>query len=209
VPADVEVSIVKLPGRGVRFQEPLFNHIEPLVEALRAAITSILNKPFAFFGHSMGAIISFELARALQRANLPAPRHLFVSGHRAPQIPNLQPSSYNLSEGEFICELRRLRGTPEAILNDKQLLQLVMATLRADFAICQTYAYQPGGPLSCSITALGGTFDEETNVSTLSAWRDHTDSEFATVILNGDHFFLESSEADLLREVSNVLRRLI
>jgi len=127
--------------------EPAFTRLAPLIEALTAALLPHLDKPFAFFGHSLGAIISFEVARRLQAEHGLEPQHLFVSAHRAPQIPELDPPTYNLPEPQFIEELKRLNGTSSEILQNNELMRLMIPLLRADFELVQTYSYEAGPPL--------------------------------------------------------------
>src|SRR6266571_3288313 len=117
LPAEVDICPVYLPGRENRLREPLFTRLPPLVEALSHALESFLDVPFAFFGHSMGALISFELARYLRRHSLDV-MHLFVSGCRAPHIAHPDPSICQLPEPEFIEKLRLLNGTPEPVLQN-------------------------------------------------------------------------------------------
>src|SRR6185369_9129448 len=101
VPPDIEVLGVQLPGRGSRFKEPLATELSPLLDALALEITRLgEDAPFAFFGHSMGALIAFEVARELRRRGAPLPSHLFVSGHRAPGLPERDAPLHHLSDGE-------------------------------------------------------------------------------------------------------------
>src|SRR5207237_545469 len=129
------------------------------VEALFYELLPYLNKPFAFFGHSMGALLSFELARRLQGQYQLSPVRLFVSGRGAPHLPDLDTPRHTLPDAELLEELRRLNGTPMEILDHPELLQLMLPLLRADFAICETYVYADGVRLSCPLTALGGLND--------------------------------------------------
>jgi medium-chain acyl-[acyl-carrier-protein] hydrolase len=154
--------------------------------------------PFAFFGHSMGAIICFELARYLRKQRLPVPLHLFASGCSAPQIPEEGPFDYDLPEPEFIEKLRVLNGTPKEVLEHQELMELMIPLLRADFALAQNYTYFPEPPLDCPITVFGGTQDIEIGQDRLEAWRKQTSCSFALHMLAGDHFFLHTSQSILL-----------
>lgn len=207
LPPDVEVCSVELPGHGMRLMEPAFTRLEPLLEALENALLPSLTKPFAFFGHSMGSLVSFELARLLRSDRSLTPLHLFVSGRRAPQIPDPDPPIHALPEPEFLEELRRLNGTPEAVLENAELMQLLLPTLRADFAILETYAYIPKPPLDCPITALGGLQDEEATAEDLEAWREQTNAAFSVQMFPGDHFFVHSAQPLLLQFLSSHLSR--
>jgi medium-chain acyl-[acyl-carrier-protein] hydrolase len=206
LPSNVEVCPVQLPGRGARLREAPFTNLVPLVERAAVELAPLLDKPFVFFGHSMGAMISFELARRLRSDHRVEPAHLFVSGRRAPRIPIEDAITYNLPAPEFIEELKRLNGTPREVLEHPELMQLMMPILRADFEISQTYRYQASSPLTCPITAIGGIQDDEVPREYLQAWRDETASSFKLRMLPGDHFFLQTSESLLLGILSRELQ---
>ena len=201
-----EVWRIRLPGRESRLAEPAFTRLEPLVTALAQAILPYLDMPFAFFGHSMGGLISFELLRELRRQHAPAPVRLCVSGHRAPHLPRRRPPIHHLPTSEFIVQLRRLNGTPEAVLHNEELMRLFLPILRADFAMFETYAYTAEyPPLACPISVFGGRQDPEVSYDELAAWRDHTCSAFIQRMLTGDHFFLHSAQALLLQALNQDL----
>jgi len=142
LPESIDVAPVQLPGRGERLSEPPFDRLTEMVEALARELMPYFDKSFAFFGHSMGALISFELTRWLRRHNKTMPSHLFVSGRRAPQVPEPVAPTGNLLEQEFIERVRQLNGTPKEVLDHPELMQLVIPLLRADFAVCETYKHQ-------------------------------------------------------------------
>jgi medium-chain acyl-[acyl-carrier-protein] hydrolase len=208
LPADVEVCPVQLPGRGTRLTEPPFTRLSPLIQALAEALFPLLDKPFAFFGHSLGALVSFELARQLRRQYGVGvqPVHLFVSADRAPQIPNRDPPVHTLPEGEFLVELRRLNGTPSEVLEDEELRQIMLPVLRADFAVYETYVYSTEPPLNCPLSAFGGLQDQRVSLGDLEAWRDQTSVSFSLRMFPGDHFFLNTTQPVLLRVLSEELR---
>jgi medium-chain acyl-[acyl-carrier-protein] hydrolase len=199
LPADIELCPVQLPGRGARMRDAPYVRVSRLITALCQELLPYLDKPFVFFGHSLGALISFELARKLSQDYLLEPLHLFVSGRRAPQLQDTRSTTYNLPEEEFVKELRRLNGTPTEVLDQPELLQLIAPTLRADFELCETYEHLTGPPLKCSITALGGLYDEDVSREQQEPWREHTSASFSLKMLPGDHFFLHSSESMLLQ----------
>ena len=205
LPSIFEVCLVQLPGRGPRLREAPYKNMLALVEALAPEIRPYLQEPFAFFGHSMGAMISFELARELRRKYQFNPTCLLFSGRTAPQLPDTEPLTYNLPEAEFIEEVRRLDGTPREILVNPELMQLIMPVLRADFEACQTYSYQTDAPFDCPITALGGLQDREVKRADLEAWSKHTTGAFSLRMFPGDHFFLNNSQPLLFRVLSQTL----
>ena len=209
-PKAIEVCLAELPGRGGRLYDAPFTRLSPLVDAIGQAILPHLDKPFAFFGHSMGALIAFELARYLRRQRGPAPRHLLVSGRRAPHLSETERTTYNLPEAEFTEELKRLNGTPQEVLEHEELMQLMLPLLRADFGICETYQYESEPPLDCPISAYGGLQDTHVTKEHLEAWRTQTNNRHFTLqMLPGDHFFIQSAEPLLLRLINVELHRFI
>jgi len=176
-----------------------------LVENVAKDLSTYLDKPFAFFGHSMGAIISFELARLLRHEGAPEPVHLFVSGRSAPQTPCDHLHTYDLPEQEFIKELRRMNGTPAEVLEDPELMQFMLPLLRADFEVIQTYTYVDEPPLNCSITAFGGLHDDEASRDSLEGWREQTTGATTLRLFPGDHFFINKVQPSLLRMISGEL----
>ncbi|MUL37888.1 thioesterase II family protein [Gloeocapsopsis dulcis] len=208
LPTTVEVCPVELPGRGIQMKLAPISRLELLIKSLASTLLPHLNQPFAFFGHSMGALISFELTRLLRREYNISPVHLFISGRRAPQIPDPKPPIHALPEPEFIEELRRLNGTPQAVLENTELMQLLIPTLRADFAVLETYAYTPEPTLNVPITTFGGLQDSEVNFDELQAWQAQTHSTFSQQMFPGNHFFLHSAQSLLLQSLSQQLNRI-
>jgi medium-chain acyl-[acyl-carrier-protein] hydrolase len=209
LPSAVEVCAAKLPGREGRLRETPIAHITPLVKVMAEEIAPLLDKPFAFFGHSMGALIGFELARLLKRERGIEPLHLFVSGRRAPQLPSDEEPTFNLPQAEFIEAIRNLNGTPAEVLEHPELMELMIPLLRADFAVCQTYSFSPGSPLGCEMTVFGGLQDTDVPRECLVGWQEQTIAHCSVRMLPGDHFFLHSSQALLLRALNRQIERLI
>jgi medium-chain acyl-[acyl-carrier-protein] hydrolase len=208
LPSTVEVCPIELPGRGTQLMEPPFTQLLPLVQTIACALFPVLDKPFAFFGHSMGGLISFELTRLLRKDYGLRPVHLFVSGCRAPQIPNTTPLVHTLPKPAFLKELSRLNGTPEEVLKNAELMQMLLPTLRADFAVLETYIYTPEPPLDCPITAFGGLQDRDVSYEYLEAWQEQTNATFSVQMFPGDHFFLHSEQPLLLQSLFQELHRI-
>ncbi len=206
IPSGIDVYPIQLPGRGARVHESPFTRIEPLVQSLGIAMKPLLDKPFALFGHSMGALLSFELSRHLRKSYGIEPLLLFASGGRSPDVPE-DKKDYLLPDAEFIAMLRALEGTPAEILDNPEALQLLLPVLRADFEVIQTYQYYEDRPLSCRIKVFGGTRDSTTGEELLLPWRKHTKGSFSLSMLPGNHFFIEESKAQLLTIVAQELRR--
>jgi len=200
-PPEVEVCAIQPPGRENRWREPRLTVLPEFLLSLAQSILPHLKLPFAFFGHSLGALIAFELARLLRRQGDPQPLCLFVSGRRAPHLPDPRPSTHQLPDGEFIDSIRRLGGTPEELLQNSEVTQLFLPTLRADFALNETYTYRVDEPLECPIFAFGGAEDPEAGRDEVAAWDAHTSASFSTRMFPGDHFFVNSSRVLLSRLV--------
>lgn len=196
--ASIAVCPAHLPGREKRLTEKPYTSVQPLVEAVAEAIVPHLDLPFAFFGHSMGALISFELARQLRRMGKPLPVHMFLSGRAAPQLEEREAITYNLPAKEFADELRRLNGTPREVLEHEELMDLMVPLLRADFQICQTYDYTQEPALDCPITAFGGLSDVDIKGEMVQAWREQTTRSFRLLMMPGDHFFIHSAQERIL-----------
>jgi medium-chain acyl-[acyl-carrier-protein] hydrolase len=209
LPPGMEVWSVQPPGRGSRFKEPAFASMDSLVAAAATAIEPFLDLPIAFFGHSVGAFASFELAHLLANKFGVKVGHLFVSGARGPQLPRNRRRIHDLPEDEFITELKTLNGTPHEVLENPELMKMVSTTLRADFAIAETYLSSHRSPLNCPITVFGGLEDTLVSREDLEAWRIHTTNSFDLLQLPGDHFFIHTSDSLMFRILSRELTRII
>jgi medium-chain acyl-[acyl-carrier-protein] hydrolase len=202
----VEVCPIQLPGRESRIREPALSRMSLLVDALSIALRPYLGSPFAFCGHSMGALISFELARRLIRDGQPGPKHLFIAARRAPQLRDDRPSLHTQDEPAFVEQVSiRYGPLPKVIAHDPELMRLFMPTLRADLAVCETYEYQNDDPLDCPISVFGGWEDNGVSRSDLDAWRVQTTARFSLRMFAGDHFFIKSAKAALLRAIRDDL----
>ena len=185
--------------------ETPITQLSPLVQALAQALVPLLDKPFAFFGHSLGALVAFELARQLRRQSGVQPVRLLVSADRAPQISHRDRPINALPEKEFLDELRRLNGIPEKVLEETELMQSMLPILRADFAVYETYVYSTELPLSCPISTLGGLQDHRVSRDDLEAWRDQTSGSFSLRMFPGGHFFWNTAQPPLLQMLSQEL----
>jgi medium-chain acyl-[acyl-carrier-protein] hydrolase len=210
LPWTVEVCTVQLPGREARMREAPYTSLPALVATLcEALLPNLAARPFAFFGHSMGALISFELTRELRRRGAPAPTQLFLSGRRAPQIRNDEPPTHDLPEAEFLESVRRYNGTPEEVFAHPELMKILVPLLRADFALSHVYAYTPEAPFECPISVFGGLQDTDVPRESLEAWREQTAAAFSLRMFPGDHFFLRKSQPLLLSVLAQQLRELV
>jgi medium-chain acyl-[acyl-carrier-protein] hydrolase len=183
--------------------------MDHLVAAAATAMEPFLDLPIVLFGHSVGAMASFELAHRIGYQFGVKVLHLFVSGARAPQLRRNRHNIHDLPEDEFTTELKTLNGTPPEVLENPELMRMISKTLRADFAIAETYSCSHAEPLNCPITVMGGLDDTLAAREDLEAWRIHTTNSFDLWQLPGDHFFIHTSDSLILRIVSRELTRLI
>lgn len=202
---DVDVVPVQPPGREDRTLQPPYRRLEALIDDLYRAIRPHLDRPFAFYGHSMGALVSFELTRQLRRDGAPLPYRLFPAAFRAPQLPNPNICIFHMPD-EVLKAVLATEGTPKELLSDVAFMSNVLPTLRADFEVCETYEHQSQEPLPVPISALGGAEDVRVKPALMEGWAEQTDAEFDLTILPGSHFFLHSARTRVIEELDRRLR---
>lgn len=205
LPSDVQVCALQLPGRHSRLSERPYWQLKPLVQRLGEVILPLVECPFALFGHSMGALLGFELLRHLRNQHGLSPVYFFASGGQAPHLLKPGPPLHTLPEQAFITELYRLNSLPVEALQSAELMRLILPALRADIALCETYIYSPGAPLDCPISTFRGMQDYRITQYEIDAWAFHTRSGFKLRVLPGDHFFLETARTLLLRAICDDL----
>jgi medium-chain acyl-[acyl-carrier-protein] hydrolase len=200
LPETIEVVPIQLPGRTARIKEPPLTRLAPLVQALSQSLRPEMDLPFAFFGHSMGGLIAFELARQLRRDGGPLPVHLFISAKCCPkQVDDLYTGE--IPDKELIQILRRYEGTPREVLENAELMQLLLPVIRADMELCSTYVCNPEPPLPSPITAFGGLEDHVSGRPCLEGWRNYTSGQFALRMFPGGHLFLKTCERSILEAI--------
>ncbi|MGY3453350.1 thioesterase II family protein [Bradyrhizobium sp. USDA 4353] len=190
LPGWIAFSPVHLPGRERRIMEPAIDDAHALISQLVPAITPWLDRPYALFGHSMGAMLAYELTHALQQRGLPMPELLIVSGHGAPNLPRQFRDVSHLDDAAFVAAVTELGGLPSMLLDEPELLALVLPALRADFRLCETYRWSPRPPLSCPILAIGGRSDPIAGLPELQSWQAMTSAPLACEMFDGNHFFI-------------------
>lgn len=205
LPQDVEVCAVQLPGREDRLAERPCRSVREAVDSLLPSLD--VTRPYALFGHSVGALLAFETARAVRRCGGPAPVVLMVSGSSAPHLEDTEPPLSSLPDDQLLEQLQRLRGTPDAVLQDAELMALLLPVLRGDFVLYESYAWYDEPPLACPIHAFGGEADVRVPVDDLDQWAAHTTSSFSRQMFDGDHFFVQSALSPLLAAIGLTLRR--
>jgi medium-chain acyl-[acyl-carrier-protein] hydrolase len=208
LPPTIEVCVAQFPGRENRMMEPPCTNLLALVEALAQSIQPFLDRPYVFYGHSLGALVAFELARHLRPAGT-MPEYLFVAARRSPQLADPEPPLHRLSDPELVTQLnQRYRAIPAEVLREPELLELFLPLLRADLTMLETYRYGAQDPLRCPIAVFGGQEDRQPDSAQLAAWQEHTVADFRLQIFSGDHFFLRTARTELLQTMLFDLHRL-
>jgi medium-chain acyl-[acyl-carrier-protein] hydrolase len=198
----VEVCLVHLPGRESRFDEPPADDLDLIASRVAAAAQPLLDRPLALFGHSMGALVAYEVAHRLPEE----PEHLFVSGSPPPQRPSGDPRIAHLPDAEFLAQVRRgYGGIPDSLWANQELVLMLLPVLRADFAACERYEWRPHPPLRCGISALTGAGDHYVPESTLADWGDLTTGHATTHVIGHGHFNLVSHRAQVQQLVRDRL----
>jgi medium-chain acyl-[acyl-carrier-protein] hydrolase len=205
----VEVCSVQLPGREGRLTMLPYTSMRPLVQAVGNAILPFLDKPYVLFGHSLGGLIAFELARYLHDLGVTRPLSLLVSAADAPHLGRTTDRLHALPDDELIGQLSLLRGTPQEILQHPEVMQLLLPTIRADLQVFETYAYRAGSPLPCPIAVFGGIDDKRVELSGLENWRHHSRTGFSLTMLPGDHFFIHSACRALVERIGSHLETVL
>jgi surfactin synthase thioesterase subunit len=203
---EIEVLAVRLPGRENRFREPAFSRLEDLVPALVRGVRPWLgDRPHAWFGHSMGGLVAFEVCRALRRLREAEPLRLIVSGYPAPHLLPRFPDVHDASVPEFIARLRELGGTPPELLDQASALAPFLPTLRADFAVLETYRHRVEPALDLPLSVFGGTHDAFATEADLHAWAEHVTGPSTVRTFPGNHFYLNGQRDPLLAAIAEAL----
>jgi medium-chain acyl-[acyl-carrier-protein] hydrolase len=200
MPEGIELCAIQLPGREQRFAEPCFDRLDPLLDALMPVLNPWLDRPFVLFGHSLGALVAFELARRL--ADVP-PAGVVASAFRAPHLPAERALS-GLPDAEFVAEIARLGGTPPELLGDAELMEAMLPALRADFALAESYRHEPGMRLAAPIVAMGGAADPWVGAEALGDWAAHTGAGFRLRLFRGGHFYLVEERGEVIAELARL-----
>ncbi len=205
----IEIAAAQLPGRGDSVHEPPCADLDRVVSALADATEPLADRPYAFFGHSLGALVAFELARRLRDRGAGGPAHLFVSGAFAPQIPSgTAPLRFIEGDTAFLeAVAARYGGVPKIVLEHADLRNALVPALRADLALTETYTYRAAPRLTCPITAYAGASDPIVSEERLDGWREHTTGEFTCRLFAGHHFYLNRERDALIADITRRLFR--
>jgi medium-chain acyl-[acyl-carrier-protein] hydrolase len=209
LPATIGLVKAQLPGREDNAALPPFTRMEDLVPELFHQIEPLLDRPLAIYGHSMGALVAFELTRELRRRGHRLPLALFVSGRRAPHKPLRRVLLHVLPEPDLVAHLRGMGGTSLALLEKPKWRQHFLPRMRADLQLSDIYAYREEPPLACPLHAFLGEQDGEMHREDWEAWSEQAGGAFARRLLPGGHIFGQDAQAMLMQEITAVIAALL
>lgn len=199
----IEVLAVQYPGRQDRRLEPMIDDLGTLADQVCEAVAAAVDRPFAIFGHSMGATLAFEVGTRLESRGI-SPLRVFASGRRAPS--QVRDERVHLSDDDgMVAELRTLSGTDQRVFGDEELLRMVLPAIRNDYRAAETYRHTPGPRLRCPVTAMVGDSDPKASRAEVEAWSGHTEGEFEMITYSGGHFYLIDHAADVIRVIDERL----
>jgi surfactin synthase thioesterase subunit len=204
LPQWVEIGPVQFPGRENRFREALYTHLDPLLAEL-AGTLDLASGPFAFFGHSLGALVAFELARELRRRGRPLPSLLIPSAYPAPHLHRDRPHVAHLPDDEFVTTMQESFDVTEGLFDDPMIREMVLPVLRADLGIVESYVWREEPPLDLPIVAFGGIGDPEASEEQIHAWQAQTTRPVQVRMFPGGHFFLNTATQPVLAELAATL----
>lgn len=186
----IEICAIELPGRGTRFGEEPETSMSTLATTVAQVITTANHPSFAFFGHSLGALLAFEVARSLQQMDASVPQHIFVSGGSAPQHRRDNGNLHLLADDALIEELKNYNGTPHVVLEHRELMDLLLPMIRADFSLVANYTYRTAPLLSMPMTVLMGCDDDNGAGEHVEGWKKETTADCKIAWFEGDHFYI-------------------
>ncbi|MFC5743019.1 thioesterase II family protein [Dyella tabacisoli] len=213
IASDVRIVAIDLPGRGKRFNEPLIDDLDHAADEIEQALlrerVAVPTHSLVFFGHSVGAKLAFAVTQRLERAGAVVPAHLIISGSRAPHLPRLKPMTHDLPKSELIRELHNYGSTPESVLADDDLLDLLIPMLRSDFKMAEKYLHKNTAPVACDLSVFGGDADNTVESESLYAWSGHTKGSCEVQLFPGGHFFLHQDEYKIAGAIDAVLAKVM
>jgi len=209
LPNDVELLAVQPPGRADRLFEESYCDMPSLIETLLPAVKNVIDCPYILFGHSLGSRVAFELMVQLNKEDFRQPSHFIASGSRGPHIPTSNRPKTRLSDEEFISHLRTLKGTPEAILQNEELIQLLLPTLRSDFQLSYDYIYAANSVFNCPVSVFGGEEDIDISLVQLESWGEFFTHPASIHCFKGGHFFIEKQKEAIKRQILDITENVL
>jgi medium-chain acyl-[acyl-carrier-protein] hydrolase len=203
---EIEVWAAQPRGRGMRFREAPYQSVAEMVEDYLSVLRLNLDMPFAFYGHSLGGLVAFELTRQLQAEGLTAPEHLFIGASVPPSLGLIHPEIHHLVDNQFVNAIQeRYAGIPSAVLNEPELMDMFLPVLKADFTAYERYKFTQETPVNCSLTAFAGIDDPGITARVIENWERHTQGTFILHTVPGDHFFLTLSREFVITTIKKSL----
>jgi medium-chain acyl-[acyl-carrier-protein] hydrolase len=200
---EIEVCPIQPPGRENRYSEKVITDAYEMANAIAAQMLPFIDRPYAIFGHSMGALLSFEITKVLQSQKKRPPEILFLSAHRAAHLPRKRDPLHALPDSQFIESLKQYGGFPEEILNNQEFIDFILPTMRSDMTLCDLYTFkQSETPIMTPLEMYAGEDDREAGPSEMSAWSEHTSSESNLTTFKGGHFFLRTHSQEVLEKIA-------
>jgi medium-chain acyl-[acyl-carrier-protein] hydrolase len=207
MPDFVQVFAIELPARGRRISELPYSNLKLLVDEIAESMQPYIDRPFALFGHSFGALVGFEVARELHNHNGVPPIHLCISGAKAPEFLSNGPKIHKQPDAILINYVRSLGGTSEIVLENEEMISAVMPALRADLKMSETYIYSNSTQLDNPILVLAGESDPKVDRGSLQTWAKHTTAGFKMKLFPGNHFYLYEAQAQVLQFLGQALEQ--
>lgn len=201
----IELISTQLPARGSRIFEPPYRDMETLVEDLSQEVVGLIDKPYAFFGYSLGAKIAYEVVIKLKERGYPLPRHFFATASPAPFLPRRRAPIHHLSDQEFMAKIGSYSGTPKELLQDQEMMELLLPGLRGDFSILENHQGKMQPVLNARLSIYGGEEDVDVNVEDLLAWSMAFKNTSHYQLYSGGHFFINTNLSDLVENVNSTL----
>lgn len=205
--SDIEMICIQLPGREDRYDEPLVNDLSYILHALSTGFRPYQNKPFIFFGHSLGAFLAFESLKAIHKLYSLYPCHVILSSTKAPHLPLRTERLSKLNDLELKEALRAYNGIDETILENNDLLEIFLPIVRNDFSVYENYSYSESPPLPCDILALSGTQDPTVTQEEIMAWSSYTTGKFEHLAFPGGHFFIKLYQNEIIKIINQIARK--
>ncbi|MFD1658307.1 thioesterase II family protein [Streptomyces caeni] len=205
--AGVRVMPVQLPGREGRINEPRFTDLDALIDDMDAQLDDELGEPHIFYGHSMGALIAYSLARRRQQRGAALPRALVLSAYRAPHLPAPPIADPDAADEELVAALVELGGIPQALLDHPEFLSVLLPVARDDLRLCIGSVAAHTEPLQVPLHLFAGSGDRLVTVPEMLSWRRHAGRGCEVRTMSGGHFFVKSDEDAFLRELASLTRR--
>ncbi|MFE7559969.1 thioesterase II family protein [Kitasatospora sp. NPDC057500] len=207
VPLELDILAVQYPGRQERRLEPCIGDLRTLAELAAEELLPFTDRPLVFFGHSMGAMVAFEVAQRFEQQHGTTPLMFFASGRGAPATAR-RDALHRLPDQAIIDELGLLDGTNSALLSDPEVLKMVMPAIRADYQAVETYTYRPAPPLRCPVHVVVGDSDPRVSEESAQAWAQHTEGGHRLSVFDGGHFYLKDQQDALVDTIVDRLNTL-